>query len=292
MALKPNLIIESKSDHLLLLFNKFGDPNVAYYNIYSGTSPEPTEVLATSTTAMKRLDNLSTGDQYYFRVTAVNANDGTESDFSEEKSVLVSILVPGKNLVVNGDFSDGEDPWIFQVTDTAQAEWFIEDGISHHAISQPGSQIHNILMAQTEIPLHSGQEYILGFDAWSDLLPRQIESHIYGNFTNDSSPWVTTITPTRTHYQYSFTISKTDFNAVLVFRTGASTSDVYMDDIVVFAVAPGDFDKDGTVKLNDFAVMASQWQMTGSGLTADLDGNDSVNIEDLFIFTGNWSFEL
>ena len=55
--------------------------------------------------------------------------------------------------------------------------------------------------------------------------------------------------------------------------------------------APGDFNKNGAVHLNDFAVIASQWQMTGSGLTADLNGNDSVDMDDLLIFIGNWSLE-
>ena len=66
MALKPNLIIEPEADNITLLFNKFGDPNVAYYNIYGGTSPNPTQILDTSTTAMKKLSNLQNEKTYFF----------------------------------------------------------------------------------------------------------------------------------------------------------------------------------------------------------------------------------
>ena len=48
VALKPNLIIEPYPDKLTLIFNKFGDTNVAYYRIYGGTTPQPTNVLATT----------------------------------------------------------------------------------------------------------------------------------------------------------------------------------------------------------------------------------------------------
>ena len=101
------------------------------------------------------------------------------------------------------------------------------------------------------------------------------------------------ITPIRNRYQYSFIMNDfTDLSARVVLNTGTSTDDVYVDDIVVFAVAPGDFDKDGTVKLNDFAVLASQWMQTGSGLTADLDEDDNVDMDDLLIFINHWSFSL
>lgn len=68
----PYLIIEPYLDNTTLLFNKFGDTNVAYYRIYGGTTPQPTNLLANSSTTLKRLTNLENGRLYYFRVTAVD----------------------------------------------------------------------------------------------------------------------------------------------------------------------------------------------------------------------------
>lgn len=68
----PYLIIEPYLENTTLLFNKFGDTNVAYYRIYGGTTPQPTNLLATSSTTLKRLTNLENGRLYYFRVTAVD----------------------------------------------------------------------------------------------------------------------------------------------------------------------------------------------------------------------------
>lgn len=68
----PYLIIEPYLENTTFLFNKFGDTNVAYYRIYGGTTPQPTNLLATSSTTLKRLTNLENGRLYYFRVTAVD----------------------------------------------------------------------------------------------------------------------------------------------------------------------------------------------------------------------------
>jgi len=81
MVKVPYLIVEPYPDNTTLLFNKFGDTNVAYYRIYGGTTPQPTNLLATSSTTQKRLTNLENGRLYYFRVTAVNKG-GVESDYS------------------------------------------------------------------------------------------------------------------------------------------------------------------------------------------------------------------
>jgi len=88
MALRPYLIVEPHDDNITLIFNKFGDPNVDYYNIYGGTTPSPTVILDTSKLTMKELSNLQNHVEYYFRVTAVD-NYGSESDYSNEESVFV-----------------------------------------------------------------------------------------------------------------------------------------------------------------------------------------------------------
>jgi len=53
VAIQPYLILEPYPDNLTLIFNQFGDTNVAYYRIYGGTSPHPTTLLAESGTTLK-----------------------------------------------------------------------------------------------------------------------------------------------------------------------------------------------------------------------------------------------
>jgi len=283
MALKPSLIVESPPDNLTLIFNKFGDPNVAYYRIYGGTTPEPTTLLDTSTSTLKRLsEGLENGLRYYFRVTAVDIND-TESDYSNEESTVVSFTEPGQNMVLNGEFCQEQASWTWEIGGSANATWNIEDGVSHFDITNGGTQISNVQLRQAGIRLVRGKEYVFEFDAWSDL-PRIIEAKV----GQDESPWTnysrigySSVTPNPTHFRYPFTMQdSSDYNARVVFNTGTSDIDVYIDNVSLINVLPGDFDFDGCVKFNDLAVLTGEWLDEGSGLTADLDDNGTVDFND------------
>ncbi|MEE9365614.1 MAG: aryl-sulfate sulfotransferase, partial [Dehalococcoidales bacterium] len=151
----PNLIIEPQPDSLMLIFNKFGDPNVAYYRIYGGTSPQPTTLLDTSTSTLKHLTDFENGSRYYFRVKAVDIH-GMESVYSNEVSVDVNIIQPGQNMVSNGDFSQGKDSWIWEVGGSASAAWIIEDGVSHFDITGGGTQISDVQLRQAGMKLTQG----------------------------------------------------------------------------------------------------------------------------------------
>jgi hypothetical protein len=158
-ALKPNLLIESYPDKLILLFNKFGDPTVGYYRIYGGTSPNPVQVLATSPVTMATLKNLENNRQYYFRVTAVSTN-GVESPFSDEQSVLVNLTRPGQNMVPNPSFVLGQTSWLWTVSGTASATWNIVNGASYVDVVSPGSALSDIQLRQAGLKLIQGQEYV------------------------------------------------------------------------------------------------------------------------------------
>ena len=54
-------------------------------------------------------------------------------------------------------------------------------------------------------------------------------------------------------------------------------------------VPTGDFDCDGCVQVNDLLVVAAQWLSEDSGLIADLDDNDKVDLEDFEILEENWT---
>jgi hypothetical protein len=215
-----------------LIFNQFGDPNVAYYQIYGGTSPQPTEVLATSETTLLHLTVLSDEPFYYFRVTSVDAN-GVESDFSNEEQVKVLSYRPGQNMVGNGDFSQGKDAWTWELQG-GSANWTIEDGACHIAITDGGGQIYSVQLRQNGMPLIQGRQYRFEFDAWA-AAPRIIEAKV----GQDQGPWInysrigyTALASRRSRFSYTFTMTdRTDTNARVVINVGTSKTDVYVDNV-------------------------------------------------------------
>jgi hypothetical protein len=289
----PYLVVESPPDSLTLIFNKFGDPNVAYYRIYGGTTPQPTTLLDTSTSTLKHIsESLENGIRYYFRVTAVDTN-GTESDYSNEESAVVSFTGPGQNVVLNGDFCQGQDSWIWNVGGSASATWNIENGVSHFAITNGGTQISNVQLRQAGVKLVRGKEYAFEFDAWSDL-PRLIEAKV----GQDESPWTnyskigySSVTPNPTHFRYPFTMQdSSDYNARVVFNTGTSNIDVYIDNVSLINVLPGDFYFDNCVRFDDLAVLTGEWLEEESELMADLQDNGKVDFNDFAIFADSFKY--
>ncbi len=289
----PYLILESSADYITLIFNKFGDPNVAYYRIYGGTAPQPTTLLDTSTSTLKHLRaGLESGRKYYFRVTSVDIG-GTESDYSNEESIVISFTGPGENMVLDGDFCRGQTSWIWEVGGEASAEWNTEDSVSHFNIAYGGTQITDVQLRQSGIKLTRGREYIFEFDAWSDM-PRFIEAKV----GQDMYPWInysnigySSVTPNPTHFRYRFTMQDpSDYNARVVFNTGSSNIDVYIDNVSLINVLPGDFDSDGCVRFDDLAVLTGEWLEERSGLLADLYDNDKVDFDDFAIFADSFKY--
>ena len=234
---KPYLIVDdgSYSDSIALIFNKFGDPNVDYYKIYGGASNPPTTLLGTSTDTLMRIYTGLANGTNYFRVTAVDIL-GMESPFSDVKSGFVNFgVIPGQNMVKNGDFSDEKQEWTWEVAPSAGAEWLIEAGVSHFDIANGGIQLSDIQLRQERMQLVQGKEYIFEFDAWSATQPRLIEAKVGQN----ESPWTdyskigySSITPNQTHYSHSFTMEDpSDFNARVEFNLGISPFDVYLDNV-------------------------------------------------------------
>ena len=290
---KPLLEIENQPDSLTLIFNKFGDPNVDYYRIYGGTTAQPTTVVATSTSTLKRIfEGLENGLRYYFRVTAVDIHD-TESDYSNEESAVISFTEPGQIVLLNGDFCRGKDSWIWEVGGSASAQWNIENGVSHFDIANGGTQISDVQLRQAGMKLVRGKKYVFEFDAWSDM-PRIIEAKV----GQDESPWTnyskigySSITPNPRHFRYPFTMqAPSDYNARVVFNAGTSDIDVYIDNVSLINVLPGDFDFDGCVRFDDLAVLTGEWLKEQSGLIADLQDNGKVDFNDFAIFADSFKY--
>ena len=243
IALKPNLVIESYPENLVLLFNKFGDTNVAYYRIYGDTNPAPTTVLGTCPVTMATLNNLQNQRQYYFRVIAVGKN-GLESDYSDEQSVYVNIIRPGQNMIANGDFSQGSNSWIWTNAGTASATWNITNGASYIHVASPGTALTDLQLKQAGLRLVQGSQYVLEFDAWSSA-PRLMEAKVGQN----QSPWTVyklaspSLNPVRRHFSYPFVMTNSsDFNARLMFNVGASLGNVCLANVSLAMVAPGNLE--------------------------------------------------
>lgn len=290
-ALKPYTIVEPYPDNITLIFNQFGDTNVAYYRIYGGTVSQSTNLLGTSTVTLKRLTNLQNGRTYYFRVTAVN-RQGIEGPFSNEVSATVNLIQPGQNMIQNANFSQGTTSWIWTLNGGASAAWVIESGVSHVRITNGTTIPANIQLKQTAKPIIQGKKYVFDFDAWSTQ-PRYIEAKVAQDAApnqNYSGITSTYITPTRNHYRYVFTMSAaSDFSASVFFNLGSSGADVYLANVSLFNAAPGDLNLDGRVDLLDLQILTHDWLRIQNGLSTDLDGSGKVDFTDFGILAEDWS---
>jgi hypothetical protein len=290
-ALAPYLILEPYPDNLTLIFNQFGDTNVAFYRIYGGTSPQSTNLLTTSGATTKRLTNLQNGQLYYFRVTAVN-KQGVEGQFSNEENTTINFTKPGQNMVANGDFSQGTASWTWTLSGGATAAWTIESGVSHVGITNGTATLANIQLKQTGKTLVQGNKYVFEFDAWS-VQPRYIQAMVaqaVSPFLNYSGSTSTALTPVHNHFRYVFTMTAaTDSNASVFFNLGSSSYGVYLDNVSLFNVAPGDLNFDKQVDYADLKILISQWLQQGAGLTGDLNGDGRVDFKDYAIFAENWT---
>ncbi|MBN1480849.1 aryl-sulfate sulfotransferase [candidate division KSB1 bacterium] len=234
MARKPYLIVEPYDNQITLLFNKFGDSNVDYYNIYADQTPHPTAVVDTCKQTLKNLYDFENKQNYYFRVTAVN-QDGHESPFSNEECVFVNFCTAGENMVSNAEFGDGLHYWNFAVNGCAKSTGAVNsDGQFHFDIQNGGEDFHNIQLSQGKLRLVKGRDYRFEFDARSDK-DRMIEAYITKEgetSRNFGKIGPTLLSERMQHFVYSFTMNApTDFKAVVIFSVGGSNGDVTIDNV-------------------------------------------------------------
>ncbi|MGE5795472.1 MAG: aryl-sulfate sulfotransferase, partial [Ignavibacteria bacterium] len=155
----PYLIAESYSDKVTLIFNKFGDKKVEKYIIYGGLSQNPTAPLDSTSGTSIDLTNLANNGRYYFRVTARDSS-GIESPFSNQESVVVNFVPAGENFIVNGDFSNGTDNWIFNLQNNGQAQGSVVNGEFYVSIDNGGSNYYDVQLIQESFPIINGKTYL------------------------------------------------------------------------------------------------------------------------------------
>lgn len=241
-AKKPYLILEASPDRITLIFNKFGDGDVDYYNVYAGITPGPEEVIATSEQPFIHLSQeLENDKHYYFRVTAVSST-GQESDFSNEEDVLVQIIPAGQNMVRNGDFANGTTYWSLQSTNGASASFSTTADTSLHIDIQDGTDTDwNVMLYQPNIQLLTGRRYLLEFDAWADR-PRALDCRVrqvQSPYTNYSKMGMVWLASQKKHFSHEFIMEESsDAEARLAFYAGASNYDVYLDNVSLTQIIP------------------------------------------------------
>jgi hypothetical protein len=232
---RPYLIIEPYLNQLVLIFNKFGDKDVAYYRIYADTKSNPTKLIDTSKTTLKFISNLTNGQRYYFRVSAVSTS-GVESPYSNTESSIINFIPAGENLVRNGDFVQGNANWSWTLQGSGAGSWQPANGTLKIIVTNPGSNYYDVQFRQNGIPLTRGQHYLFEFDAWADQ-PRIIEAKVGQDndpYTNYSKIGLSVIPAQKKHFSYGFLMEDaSDGNARVVFNCGKSTIPVYFDNISV-----------------------------------------------------------
>ncbi|MBN1998197.1 carbohydrate binding domain-containing protein [candidate division KSB1 bacterium] len=233
MALRPYLLLEYLPDKVILIFNKFGDTDIDHYKIYTGESEEQLAPAVTTSLTTFEFSQLAGNRRHYFMVTAVDP-DGIESPPSNIASVYVRSLVPGQNMIHNGEFSNNFDPWSIQLGSNAQATGKVNDGYFQLNIQNPGTKLSDVQLVQGNLPLYINQEYTIEFDAWASQ-PRAIEVKMTQNdqdAVNYSKTGLTYVMTKRRTYRYTFIMQdQTDMDAFFAVQCGEQSGDVMLDNI-------------------------------------------------------------
>ncbi len=235
VASAPYLITESRSDGVVLIFNKFGDTSVENYVIYGGASPDALAPMDTTSNTWAYFTNLESNSMYYFKIRAVDAS-GALGAASNQEAIFFRQTVPGENLVVNGDFSDNEANWTFQARDEAQAVGSAAGEQFSVQIDNGGTEYWQVQLVQYQLPLVNGRRYRFEFDAWA-AANRVIEPKL----AMDGAPWTNysktnpiAIGRRKNRYAFEFRMTDaTDDAARVIFNCGTSDVDCYFDNVSV-----------------------------------------------------------
>ncbi len=232
--LHPYLILENMGSIIRLIFNKFGDPNVAYYNIYAGTSENSLAFFDSTKQTYLDIDALDLGDRkrYFFKVTAVDFQNA-ESEASKIENAYIRVIGPGENAVQNGDFQS-TDNWRLRPRNGAKATGKLNsEGYYEINITNGGSALDAVQLFQDNLLVMQGKDYVFEFDAYASG-NRAIDAHITSvdDGQNYGKISTTRLTTRPQHFRYTFTMrDPTDTEARVVFNCGNREGEVYIDNV-------------------------------------------------------------
>lgn len=146
----------------------------------------------------------------------------------------VSLIVGSGNLLSNGDFENGSDPWIVGVDDSTPAPVVTNNGNTYYSVNvEAAGNVYDVNMSQ-KVELIEGNSYTLTFDAWSDT-----SRTIVAGIGLSGPPWTNTgaplsITTTRTTYTFTYTaIGFGATDARVLFDIGGEIGLVNIDDVTL-----------------------------------------------------------
>jgi len=160
----------------------------------------------------------------------VSSNGGNQN-------ITVNVGEGAKNLLVNGDFSNGTTAWNLIVIQPASASGSVQNSeyvVSiNHAIS---TEPWRIRLGQSNLLIEYGKTYIVSFDAYA-ASPRNISPYLIRGSGEWPAyhPWQSIdITSTKKKYAYAFTMTEpTDPAAGFFIELGRSAADVFFDNMVI-----------------------------------------------------------
>ena len=138
------------------------------------------------------------------------------------------------NILLNGDFSNGELYWETWIHPEAEASGSVENEEFVMQIADGGSEVFHIQLKQNNLLIEEGNCYSISFEAYA-VEPRNISisvQHSNEPYTIYHALWNMGITDFRQTYITSFVMThETDATSRLVFDLGSSEHDVYIDNV-------------------------------------------------------------
>ncbi len=176
----------------------------------------------------------------------------TTGRFFLDDFIVTTSELNNLNKLNNADFTNGSSGWNFITLGGAQATGVVENGEYAISINNGGNNAWDVHLGQEELLIENGKNYDVSFDAYVSS-PRDI----YAIVGKNSDPWTVycgvqriSLTTTKNRYSYSFKMNDpTDNQARLGFDVGASSGDVFFDNIrfnersTPIEVKPGKFNR-------------------------------------------------
>jgi hypothetical protein len=145
----------------------------------------------------------------------------------------------GRNIIQNGDFSQGLSGWNLFTQGECEACISVEEEELHIDIQAGGDEIYSLGVNQLGLTIEQHITYTVSFKAYCE----SDERNIYVKIGLARDPWTLyselesfVINTEKKEYSFQFIMrNQTDENAHLEFQLGTSDIDVYLDDIKVLA---------------------------------------------------------
>lgn len=168
--------------------------------------PAETPVVATESDDAATVKPLEASASDQSAETSDTAADSLESKTADGAGSSVT----GENMLTNGDFSAGTDPWLTFCQDGECSIFVGSDGVLDVDIKNPGTVPHGVQLYHDGFTLEEGCVYKITFSAHSDIdrtaeMRFQLNGGDYHAYFEDHVPITTNDTP----FEYTFTMEET-----------------------------------------------------------------------------------